>query len=170
MTRCRSPSVRIAALEREQDELHRVEEVLVAAALATGQPPRRPCSASGRGQSFARRLMSRLSSRRGGKRTEEAIVAGLAAPRFGEAVLLWRALVRGAAVVARLWPGHRSTPFGITDSFAPGDRAQLVMSRLCAQRLSASLNSFATGSVVATLPCISAQRLSASLNSFASAL
>ena len=46
---------RIAALERELDELHRVEEVLVAAAIATGSqctgwPQRRPqrCWASGR--------------------------------------------------------------------------------------------------------------------------
>jgi hypothetical protein len=29
---------RVAALERELDELHRVEEVLVAAAIAAGQP------------------------------------------------------------------------------------------------------------------------------------
>jgi hypothetical protein len=29
---------RIAALERELDELHRIEEVLVAAAIAPGQP------------------------------------------------------------------------------------------------------------------------------------
>jgi hypothetical protein len=36
---------RIAALERELDELHRVEEVLVAAALATGEPMHRSPSA-----------------------------------------------------------------------------------------------------------------------------
>jgi hypothetical protein len=38
MTRCRWPSVRrAAALERELDDLHRVEEALVAAAIAAGQ-------------------------------------------------------------------------------------------------------------------------------------
>jgi len=36
---------RIAALERELDDLHRVEEVLVAAALATGQGVHRSPSA-----------------------------------------------------------------------------------------------------------------------------
>jgi hypothetical protein len=36
---------RVAALERELDELHRVEEVLVAAAIAAGQPVHRSPSA-----------------------------------------------------------------------------------------------------------------------------
>jgi hypothetical protein len=36
---------RVAALERELDELHRVEEALVAAAIATGQPVHRSPSA-----------------------------------------------------------------------------------------------------------------------------
>ena len=36
---------RIAALERELDELHRVEEVLVAVAIAAGQPVHRSPSA-----------------------------------------------------------------------------------------------------------------------------
>jgi hypothetical protein len=36
---------RIAALERELDELHRVEEVLVAVAMAAGQPVHRSPSA-----------------------------------------------------------------------------------------------------------------------------
>jgi hypothetical protein len=36
---------RIAALERELDELHRVEEVLVVAAIAAGQPVHRSPSA-----------------------------------------------------------------------------------------------------------------------------
>ena len=36
---------RIAALKRELDELHRVEEALVAAALATGEPVHRSPSA-----------------------------------------------------------------------------------------------------------------------------
>jgi hypothetical protein len=36
---------RIAALERDLDELHRVEEVLVAAAIASGQPVHRSPSA-----------------------------------------------------------------------------------------------------------------------------
>jgi hypothetical protein len=36
---------RIAALERELDELHRVEEVLLAAAIAAGQPVHRSPSA-----------------------------------------------------------------------------------------------------------------------------
>jgi hypothetical protein len=36
---------RVAALERELDELHRVEEALVAAALATGEPVHRSPSA-----------------------------------------------------------------------------------------------------------------------------
>jgi hypothetical protein len=36
---------RVAALERELDELHRVEEVLVAAAIATGHPVHRSPSA-----------------------------------------------------------------------------------------------------------------------------
>jgi hypothetical protein len=39
----RSP--RIAALERQLDELHRVEEALVAAAIAAGQPVHRSASA-----------------------------------------------------------------------------------------------------------------------------
>jgi len=37
---------RIAALERERDEMHRIEEVLVAAAIAAGQPVHRSPSAS----------------------------------------------------------------------------------------------------------------------------
>jgi len=37
---------RVAALERELDELHRVEEALVAAAIATGQPVHRSPSAA----------------------------------------------------------------------------------------------------------------------------
>jgi hypothetical protein len=36
---------RIAALERELDDLHRVEEVLVVAAIAVGQPVHRSPSA-----------------------------------------------------------------------------------------------------------------------------
>jgi hypothetical protein len=36
---------RIAALERQLDELHRVEEVLVAAAIAVGEPVHRSPSA-----------------------------------------------------------------------------------------------------------------------------
>ena len=36
---------RVAALERELDELHRVEEALVAAAIAAGQPVQRSPSA-----------------------------------------------------------------------------------------------------------------------------
>jgi len=36
---------RIAALERELDDLHRVEEALVAAAIAAGQPVHRSPSA-----------------------------------------------------------------------------------------------------------------------------
>jgi hypothetical protein len=36
---------RVAALERELDELHRVEEALVTAAIATGQPVHRSPSA-----------------------------------------------------------------------------------------------------------------------------
>jgi hypothetical protein len=60
---------RIAALERELDELRRVEEVLVAAAIA-GRPPRAPLAvgpAGGRarrqscGEGLARRLMPSLS-------------------------------------------------------------------------------------------------------------
>jgi hypothetical protein len=39
------PLSRIAALERELDELHRVEEALVAAAIATGQSVHRSPSA-----------------------------------------------------------------------------------------------------------------------------
>jgi hypothetical protein len=36
---------RVAALERELDELHRMEEVLVVAAIAAGQPVQRSPSA-----------------------------------------------------------------------------------------------------------------------------
>jgi hypothetical protein len=36
---------RVAALERELDELHRMEEVLVAAAIAAGEPVHRSASA-----------------------------------------------------------------------------------------------------------------------------
>src|SRR5215813_13945778 len=45
---------RVAAPERELDELHRVEEVLVAAEIAAGQ---------GRGEGFARRLINEDAAR-----------------------------------------------------------------------------------------------------------
>src|SRR5262249_37261097 len=44
MTRCLWPK-RVAALERELDELHRVEEALIAAAIAAGQSVHRSPSA-----------------------------------------------------------------------------------------------------------------------------
>jgi len=72
-------------VERELDDLYPKDEALVAAAIAAGnlctvrrRLRLRRCSASGRGQSCARRLMSRLSGR---QRTEEAIVVAIGAPR-----------------------------------------------------------------------------------------
>jgi hypothetical protein len=60
-------------LEHALDDLHRMEEALVAAAIAAGQPVHRSPSAPPAavlgvtisGQSLARRLMSRLSGRGG---------------------------------------------------------------------------------------------------------
>jgi hypothetical protein len=54
---------RVAALERELDELHRVEEVLVAAAIAAGQPVHRspsPPPAAVLGVRVAERASRRL--------------------------------------------------------------------------------------------------------------
>ena len=61
---------RIAAPEREVDELRRIEEVLVIAAIAVGEPGLALGTARDRvrsqdcGQSFARRLIKRKRARR----------------------------------------------------------------------------------------------------------